>query len=111
MSKTSTGLEKNVAAGLCYVFGWISGLIFLLIEKEDEDIRFHAMQSIVVFAGLNLLQIMLTISLIGIPLLTIIGLVGFILWILLVIKGFQGEKYKLPIAGDIAEKWASKINI
>ena len=111
MSKTSTGLEKNVAAGLCYALGWVSGLIFLLIEKEDEDIRFHAMQSIVVFGGLNILQIALTISLIGIPLLAIIAIVGFVLWILLVIKGFQGEKYKVPFAGDIAEKWASQVKI
>lgn len=111
MSKTSTGLEKNIAAGLCYVFGWVSGLIFLLIEKEDQDIRFHAMQSIIVFAGLNILQMVLTISFIGIPLLAVIGVVGIVLWILLVIKAFQGERYKLPIVGDLAEKWASQVKI
>lgn len=111
MSKTSTGLEKNVASGLCYVLGWISGLIFFLIEKEDQDVRFHAMQSIVVFGGLTVLNIVLSISLIGLPLIPLIGVVGFVLWIFLMIKGFQGEKYKLPFAGDIAEKWASQIKI
>ena len=111
MSKTSTGLEKNVAAGLCYVFGWVSGLIFLLLEKEDKDIRFHAMQSIIVFGGLNILQMVLTISLLGLPLVPIIGIVGIILWILLMVKGFQGENYKLPLAGDLAEKWAGEVNI
>ena len=111
MSKTSTGLEKNVAAGICYVFGWVSGLIFLLIEKEDQGVRFHAMQSILVFGGLNLLQIVLTISLLGIPLLAVLWIIGIVLWILLVIKGFQGEKYKLPIVGDMAEKWANKVDI
>ncbi len=111
MSKTSTGLEKNVAAGLCYVFGWVSGLIFLLLEKEDKDIRFHAMQSIIVFGGLNILQMVLTISLLGLPLVPIVGLVGIILWILLMVKGFQGENYKLPFAGDLAEKWAGEVKI
>ena len=107
MSKTSTGLEKNIAAGLCYILGWLTGLIFFLIEKEDKDIRFHAMQSIIVFVGLNILQVVLTISIVGIPLIPVVGIVGLVLWILLMIKGFQGEKYKLPFAGDLAEKWSA----
>lgn len=111
MSKTSTGLDKNVAAGLCYIFGWLSGLIFLLIEKEDQDVRFHAMQSVIVFGGLNLLNIALSISLIGIPLIPILGIVGLVLWIFLMVKGFQGEKYKLPYVGDLAEKWRSQLKI
>ncbi|MCF6215700.1 MAG: DUF4870 domain-containing protein [Emcibacter sp.] len=111
MSKTSTGLDKNVASGLCYVFGWVTGLIFFLLEKEDQDVRFHAMQAIVVFGGISLLQIALSISLVGLPLTPIVAIIGFILWILLIIKGFQGEKYKLPYAGDLAEKWASQIKV
>ena len=78
MSKTSTGLDNNVAAGLCYVFGWLSGLIFLLIEKEDQDVRFHAMQSVIVFGGLTLLNIVLSISLIGIPLIPLLGVIGLV---------------------------------
>ncbi len=111
MSKTSMGLEKNVAAGLCYVFAWVTGLIFFLLEKEDEDVRFHAMQSMVTFGGLSLLNIALSVSLIGIPLIPLVAIIGFVLWILLMIKGFQGEKYKLPYVGDLAEKWASQIKI
>lgn len=108
MSKTSTGLEQNVAAGLCYVFGWLSGLIFILVEKEDQDVRFHAMQSIIIFGGINLIHIALSISLIGIPLIPLVGLIGVVLWIFLMVKGFQGEKYKLPMVGDLAEKWLSQ---
>lgn len=111
MSKTSTGLDNNVAAGLCYVFGWLSGLIFLLIEKEDKDVRFHAMQSVIVFGGLTLLNIVLSISLIGIPLIPLLGVIGLVLWILLMIKGFQGERYKLPYAGDQAEKWLAQFKL
>ena len=47
--KQSSGLSKNTAAALCYVAGWVSGLVFLLVEKKDEFVRFHAMQSIVTF--------------------------------------------------------------
>ncbi len=111
MSKTSMGLDKNVASGLCYIFAWVTGLIFFLLEKEDEDVRFHAMQSMVTFGGLSLLNIALSVSLIGIPLIPLVAIVGFVLWILLIIKGFQGEKYKLPYVGDLAEKWASQIKI
>lgn len=111
MSKTSTGLEKNIASGLCYVLGWLSGLIFLLVEKEDKEVRFHAMQSIIVFGGLNVLNIVLSISLVGIPLIPLLGIIGLILWILLMVKSFQGEMYKLPIVGDLAEKWVSQIKL
>ena len=111
MSKTSTGLEQNVATGLCYALIWVSGIIFLLVEKDDNHVRFHAMQSMIVFGGLNILQIILSISLIGIPLIPVVGIVMLVLWLLLMIKGFQGENYKLPFAGDLAEKWLGQVKI
>lgn len=111
MNETSSGLDKNVASGLCYVLGWLTGLIFFLIEKENPDVRFHAMQSIIVFGGLNILHIVLSISIIGIPLIPLVALVGLVLWILLMVKGFQGERYKLPKVGDLAEKWVGQIKV
>jgi len=111
MGKTSTGLEENIASGLCYVFGWLSGLILLLIEKESKEVRFHAMQSIIVFGGFNILNIVLSISIIGIPLIPLLGVIALIVWILLMVKGFQGKRYKLPVVGDLAEKWAGQIKI
>ncbi len=105
MNKTSMGIDKNVASGLCYVLGWLSGLVILLVEKEDKEVRFHAMQSIIVFGGLNALDIVLSISLVGIPLIPLLGLIAIVLWIFLMIKGFQGEQYRLPIVGDLAERW------
>jgi hypothetical protein len=48
-AKASTGLEPNVAGLLCYLVGWITGLVFILIEKENQFVRFHAMQSIIIF--------------------------------------------------------------
>ncbi|MDD2471845.1 MAG: DUF4870 domain-containing protein [Dehalococcoidales bacterium] len=112
MAKTSSGLEENVAGLLCYAFGWISGLIFLLIEKDNAFIRFHAWQSIVVFGAFSIAMIILgVIPLVKFILMPILGLVIFILWIILMIKAYQGNHYKLPWAGDLAEKWASTVNI
>ncbi len=86
MAKTSSGLEENVAGLLCYAFGWISGLIFLLIEKDNAFIRFHAWQSIVVFGAFSIAMIILgVIPLVKFILMPILGLVIFILWIILMI--------------------------
>ena len=117
LGKSSTGMQPNVAGLLCYVLGWITGLIFFLIEKENKFVRFHAAQSLVVFGALTVLQIALGIFsgilvaihlYVLVPVFTLlyplIGLVGLVLWILLMVKAFQGEMFKLPIAGDIAEK-------
>ncbi len=121
LGKTSTGMQANIAGLLCYVLGWISGLVFFLIEKENKFVRFHAMQSIIVFGALTVLQIAVGIF-VGIfnvihlyfliPVFTllypILALAGLVLWILLMVKAYQGEKFKLPIAGDIAEKYIEK---
>lgn len=117
LGKTSVGMEANVAGLLSYAFGWVTGLIFFLIEKENKFVRFHAFQSIVVFGALSVLQIAIgifisTLSTMGagaiIPLFMMINnlvmLAILILWILLMVKAYQGEKFKLPIVGDMAEK-------
>lgn len=112
MAKTSSGLEENVAGLLCYLFGWVSGLVFLLIEKENAFIRFHAWQSIVVFGAFSIAMIVLgIIPLIGWIISSILGMVVFVLWIILMVKAYQGVHYKLPWAGDLAEKWAGTIKI
>ncbi len=111
MDKTSTGLSENVAGLLCYVLGWISGVIFILIEQENKFVHFHAIQSIVTFGSITIVSIALSI-LGSIPYLGvvfniangIIGLLAFVLWIVLMVKAVQGKKYKLPWAGDFAEK-------
>ena len=106
MEKTSTGLDENVAGLLCYVAGWISGLVFILIEKENKLVRFHAMQSIVVFGVLTVASFILSwIPIIGAIFTWIIWVIGVVLWIVLMVKAYQGAKFKLPWAGDLAEKW------
>ncbi len=102
---SSTGMAPNVAGLLCYLAGWITGLIFFLIEKENRFVRFHAMQSIITFGGLTVLFTVLGfIPVIGWMLFPIVGLVQLVLWILLMVKAYQGERFKLPVIGDMAEK-------
>jgi len=114
-SKSEIGLDENIAGLLCYLLTWITGIIFLLIEKKNDFVRFHAMQSIVVFLPLTIISWVLTafrtpyygygmgFSVLGI-ISSLITILIIVLWIVLMIKAYQGEKYKLPIAGDIAEK-------
>jgi uncharacterized membrane protein len=105
MENTSTGLKENIAGLLCYVGGWVSGLIFILIEKENKLVRFHAMQSIVVFGALCVAQIVIGwIPIIGWFVALLISILALILWIVLMVKAYNGEKYKVPWAGDFAEK-------
>jgi uncharacterized membrane protein len=114
LGKTSTGMQANIAGLLCYAVGWVTGLVFFLIEKENKFVRFHAMQSMIVFGALFILQIVVGMFMgilamihlgILIPLFNgLVALVSLVLWVVLMIKAYQGEKFKLPIAGDIAEK-------
>lgn len=107
MSETSTGLKNNVAGVLCYVLGWVSGIIFLILEPNNKFIRFHAFQSIVVFGVLTVAGMILSwIPGVGHFFQWIISVIAFILWIVLMVMASQEKKYKLPWAGDLAEKWA-----
>ncbi len=105
MDKTSVGLDENVAGLLCYVLVWISGLAFFLLETENKFVRFHALQSIVVFGVLTVASLVLSfIPVVGGFFFAVIWLLGVVLWIVLMIKAYQGIRYKLPWAGDFAEK-------
>ena len=110
--KPSAGLTENFAGLLSYVLGWISGLVFILAERKNKFVRFHAMQSIIVFGAINIVSLALgLITILGwMPVLlflnSLISLIGFVLWILLMVKAYQGTKFKLPWAGNLAEKWA-----
>jgi len=105
---TSTGLDPRLAALLSYLLGFVSGLIFLVIERKNSYVRFHAMQSTVTFIGLLVARIVAgIIPLVGPLLVLLVNLVSLVLWILLMVKAFQGETYKLPVIGDMAEERAS----
>jgi uncharacterized membrane protein len=103
-----SGLSENVASGLSYVFGWLTGLIFYLIDKRPE-VRFHAMQSIV-FAVVAMLVGWIRLFTHGFlaGLLWLVSLVFFFTWIFLMIQAFQGRHFKLPVIGDFAEQQAGR---
>ena len=118
-SPAESGLSQNVAALLSYVLGWLTGLIFLLIDRRPY-VRFHAAQSIVTFGALMILRMVLGMVLgvgwwfggdmghavLAWPIFGLIGLATFVLWIVLMVKAYQGHKFKLPLVGNIAESIA-----
>jgi uncharacterized membrane protein len=102
--KTSTGLDANLAAALSYLVGFVTGAIFLVVEKENKFVRFHAMQSTLLFAGIVVIDLLLKVVPVLGPLVVIFVVipVSAVLWLLLIYKAYQGEEYKLPLVGQLA---------
>jgi len=110
--KSSTGMDENLAALLSYVLGFVTGIIFFVIEKESKFVKFHAMQSILVSAGLMILSFVLgLIPIIGWIAAILLGPVSLVLWIILMVKAYKHVWFKLPVVGEIAEKQASSIKL
>ncbi|MGC2193173.1 MAG: DUF4870 domain-containing protein [Terriglobales bacterium] len=109
------GLTDNVAGALAYVT-IIPAIVFLVLEPYNKNrfIRFHSFQCIFFAVAWTALWIVLNI-IAHIPLLgwltimiwPLIGLAGFVIWIVLVLKAYQGRMFKLPVIGDMAEKQAT----
>jgi len=120
---SSSGMEDNIAGLLCYILGFITGIIFLILEPYNKRpfVRFHAFQSIFLSVACTVLSIALSIIsgvfyfiswTLGMAFSLIWGLVGlgiFILWIFLMFKAYSKEKFKLPIIGQLAENQAARI--
>jgi uncharacterized membrane protein len=123
-----SGLSENVAACLSYSLGWLTGIIFFVIDRRPY-VRFHAAQSMVTFIGLHIARGVLGFMFgvgwffggfpgrgydhwgnfgLGITLLSLIGLLSFVLWIICMVKAYKGENFMLPIAGDIAVSLSQK---
>ena len=104
-SSSSSGLTENIAGLLCYLFSWVGGLIFFLIDKRPT-VRFNAMQSIILGAAYFIIITVLTLTGIGFFIIPIFWVLFIVLSIILMIRAYQGQKWKLPVIGDLAEKWA-----
>lgn len=117
--KTTLGMDQNIEALLCYVGTWITGIVFFVLETENRFVRFHALQSLIAFGLISVIFIATSIltsiftfflpfSLPILILITIINVVlgglSFVLWVLLMVKAYQGSWFKLPVIGDIVEK-------
>ena len=97
-------MDANIAAALSYLVGFVTGVIFLLLEKENKFVRFHAMQSTILFAGIVVIDILLQLVPILGALVVIFVVIpaSAILWLLLMFKAYQGEEFRLPLVGDMA---------
>ena len=99
--RSSTGLEENVAGFLCYLLGFITGIVFLIVEKKSHFVKFHAKQSTITFLGLFVISLIIGwIPVIG----TLVLILTLILWLLLMIRALQGKRYALPFVGKLAEE-------
>ena len=121
-AETSVGLSANVAGLLCYLATWITGIIFVVLEKKSKFVKFHAWQSIMTFGVLTVAQIIVSGILVAIAVATFspgliifAGVLGWIIWILMIglwitlmIMAGTGKMWKLPWVGNWAEKQASK---
>lgn len=103
--KSSTGLDQNIAGLLCYLLGFLTGILFLVLEKENKFVRYHAFQSIIVSVAIFIISMVLTaIPVFGWMIGILLSPVSLIIWIFLMVKAYQNTWYKFPMAGDIAMK-------
>lgn len=117
--KSSTGLASNVGGLLAYILGPITGVLFLVLEKEDRFVRFHAMQSVVVGVALIAVSIAFSIFSSVLAFIPVLGwivalvaglglaVVSFGLWILLMVRAFQGREWQVPLVGAYARRFAA----
>lgn len=105
MERTSFGLDENTESALAYVLGFITGVFFLLMEDENRTVRFHAMQSVLLFFSLVIVIVVMSV----IPFLTlfvsVVQLIGILLWLLLIIRAYQGRMLRLPFVGTMAASY------
>ena len=100
-----------MAGALACLLGWVTGIVFFLIETENSFVRFHAMQSVVVFVAFTIASFIVGwLPVIGGELSNLIGIGGLFLWLFLMYQAFLGLRYKLPYAGDIAEKQLDNVD-
>jgi len=118
VAPAQAGLADNVAATLSYALGWITGLIFFVVDKRP-NVQFHARQSIVIFGGLSLIWIVVMPA-VGLSLIIggwglaallfwLLKILGLVLWIVCMVKAYQGERFRVPLAADLSEKIFGKV--
>lgn len=110
-------LDENIAGALCYLFGFITGGLFYFIEDNNDFVRFHAVQSIIVFGGLSIINFLVSMSTGLLAVIPVIGsvlslLAGFgslvlnlvmvVLWVVLMYKAYNGSEWEVPVVGGIA---------
>ncbi len=115
---TSTGVDARLASMLCYAGWWVTGLVFLFAESKNQDVRFHAAQSLIVFGVLSVVLFLCggasaIAFFVAAPTFQMIQAIGNVLWfgavmlwLVLLLKTWRGETWRVPMAGDLAVKIA-----
>ncbi len=105
LGTTVSGLEPTVAGALAYLLWFVSGILFFIVEKHNAFVRFHALQSIILFGGLFVIMLVFgIIPILGFVVNFLLSISAFVIWLFLMVKAAQGVAFKLPIIGDIAER-------
>ncbi|MDR3239452.1 MAG: DUF4870 domain-containing protein [Clostridiales bacterium] len=113
--KSVFGLDEKTSGGLCYVLTFVSGIFYLLVEKENKFVRFHALQSTVWFIAACVVRWIFDVlsfipvlgALFGV-LSWLITLLMFVSWIYLMVMAFKGNRFKIPVLGDAVENYLNK---
>lgn len=106
MEEKQTEQSNNTNAALTYLVGWLSGLFFLLTEKDDDFIRFNAAQSTALFGALTVISF---VPIIGRLLGIILWPVSLVLWVILMIKAYKNERFEIPVIANLAKKLEQSI--
>jgi uncharacterized membrane protein len=115
-SSSTTGIDERLASVLCYSAWWITGVVFLVLERQHHTVRFHAAQSLVLFGALSLLLVGLgAFSALALMVssqayqaaraladVTWIGAAG--LWLVLVVRAWRGETWRVPLVATLADR-------
>lgn len=116
-----SGLEENVAGALSYLLGPVTGVIFLIIDKERPFVRFHAVQCLVVTVAWLVISFALMVAGTILGMIPVVGflvttlayfalsIVGFVLWLVLMYKAFQGEEWEVPVLGEYTRRYESRV--
>jgi uncharacterized membrane protein len=119
-TSTSTGVDARLASVLCYAGWWVTGLVFLFAERRHAGVRFHAAQSLIVFGAISVVLLLCggasaVAFFVAVPSFQLVQAIGnalwfgaVLLWLFLLVKTWRGETWRLPVAGDLALKIASR---
>ena len=96
---SAAGSNKKTYTILAYLLGWLTGLIFLFVGKDDPDVKWNAANSVVFFGGLSVVNIILGFIPVVNVLTFVVLIVGFIFWVMIMIQALQGTGQRIPVPG------------
>ncbi len=108
---SAAGSNKKTYTILAYLLGWLTGLIFLFVGKDDPDVKWNAANSVVLFGGLSVLNLILSFIPVVNVLTVVVFIVGFILWVMIMIQALQGtgQRIPAPLVGQYINKYVDQL--